>query len=197
MKRIPINDPDSIKQAVETLLQGGVAAHPTDTIYGLAADAENEAAVARVYAVKGRDPAKDLLIAVPNLDVAQRYVHITPLAKSLAQKYLPGPLSLVLARKNDAATAIGAHSGTIGIRLPAHPWMQGLMEKLDCGITSTSVNRSGAPPLADPGEIGKELGEEIDLLVDANILSGAPSTVVEARGEKPVILRQGSLFIEK
>lgn len=192
MERISAADPDAIDKAVLALRRGGIIAYPTDTIYGLGVDADNPSAVTKLYELKGRNAEKDVLIAVADLHMAKRYATITDKAMDLFHSgLLPGPISMVLPPAPNSPTSIGAQSRSIGLRLPNQPFVQTLLSKFGHAITSTSVNKSGDPPLSSPDLIAREFDGKVDVLIDAGLLSNPPSTLISFMNPDPRILREG------
>lgn len=181
-----------ITKGVEILRKGGVIAFPTDTVYGLGADAFNTRAVARVYEIKNRPENQQfpLLIA----DAKQ----LTTLAKSipeiawfLARRFWPGGLTLVLSKKNSLPAALGSQP-TIAVRIPNHPVCLALIEGLGHTITGTSANTSGQPAALTADEVGQQLKGKIDLIINGGkCRGGRESTIVDVTSEPPIILRQG------
>lgn len=185
--------------ALGALATGGVIVYPTDTVYGLGADATNAAAVALVRRIKGREAEKPILALVSGVAMLARYARMTPLAHELARRYLPGPLTLVLEAKDDSLAPIAAGDGSVGFRIPAMPFCLLLAQTFDRPITSTSVNASGMQqqPTLDAmlAQIGERAGL-ISVVCDAGTLHPRePSTIVDARGETPIVLRSGSITI--
>lgn len=177
--------------------------YPTDTIYGLGVDATDPEAVLRLKELKGRDdlPAqaggKPISIAVSDVEMLRKYAEVTPLAEKLATRFLPGKLTIVLNAKNlpDELTAGG---GTVGIRIPNHPKALELIRKLGKPITATSANVSGMPPersvekiLAQFGNKGAMIYHSAD--IPPELPESGPSTVVDARGGTPLIIREGAI----
>ena len=144
-----------IARAAETLRAGGLVAVPTETVYGLAARADSEAAVAAIYAAKGRPSFNPLIVHVASLDAARAFADFSPQAEALAQAYWPGPLTLVLPRKPEAglAAAVTAGLDTIALRMPAHPVMRRVLEETGLPLAAPSANRSGyiSPTSAESG----------------------------------------------
>jgi L-threonylcarbamoyladenylate synthase len=190
-----IHSPELIQQAVRELTAGGVVVYPTDTVYGLGADATNPAAVERVRQLKGRDAKKPILALVADLAMLEAYAKVTPLARALAGRFLPGPLTLVLEARDDRLAAIQAADGSLGFRIPDHPTCTQLIQCFGKPITSTSVNRSGEPQARQVADMVQSLQlgvATVDCLLDAGELPvSAPSTVVDARGSEIQLLREG------
>ncbi len=184
-------------QAIEALAQGELVAFPTDTVYGLGADAFNDQAVRKLYLAKGRSQEKAIPVLVANLeqfvDVIDR---TTLLAMRLVEKFWPGPLTIVLRQASDLADAISAH-GTVGVRIPDHPIAQELIRAAG-PLAVTSANRSGDPEACTAEEIETNMGEQVDLIVDGGRTPGGqPSTVVDCTQDPPRILREGPISEEE
>ncbi len=172
-----------IDQAVEILQKGGIIIFPTDTSYGLAADATNPQAIKKIYQIKGRDFNKPISVIVSDIKMAKKYAMITPLVQKLFQAFLPGPLTLVLP--------------SIGIRVPNLKLCLRLAKKLGKPYTATSANLSGQPDCYSVDQIKKQLGNKIkliDLIIDAGTLPKIPpSTVLDLTKSPPKILREGPI----
>jgi len=186
---------DAIQEAVTWIRRAGVIALPTDTLYGLAADPFRADAVARVYAVKGRDAARALpLIAA---DIAQVHAHLGPLppvAASLAARFWPGPLTLLVAAVPSLAPDVSGGTGAVGVRVPAHDLARAVCAACGHPVTATSANRSGEPATADPDAVERALGDGVDLLLDAGLApGGAPSTIVDVTVAEPRLVRAGAI----
>jgi L-threonylcarbamoyladenylate synthase len=190
----PANDVN-IARAAEILRAGGIAALPTETVYGLAADAANPKAIAKIFAVKGRSAANPLVVQVSTLEAAQKLGVFSVVAKRLAEEFWPGPLTLVLPYCGGAAVAELARGGrkTIGLRIPAQAVMLAVLEKTG-PLAVTSANRSGQAAATTAAPIAQELGDRVDIILDAGVAPlGIESTIVEVTGDKAVLLRQGAL----
>jgi L-threonylcarbamoyladenylate synthase len=183
-----------IDAAAETLRQGGVIAFPTDTVYGLGADAFNGAAVARIYDIKGRPRNNPLPLLIADIEGLAAVAGPMPaIARLLARRFWPGGLTLVLPKEN----SLPAHLATgpnIAVRVPDHPICLALIQRLGNPIIGTSANRSGQPSMLTADEVAQQLGAEIDFLVrGGRCPGGRQSTVVDVSGESPVILREGMI----
>ncbi len=184
---------EQIATCADILRRGGVAAIPTDTLYGLAACALNEAAVERVFALKGRAQAEPLPLLLADAEDIERYaVDVPDLARALAERFWPGALTLVLQRADVIPDIVSGGLDSVALRLPDHHVPRALARKLGTPITGTSANRSGGRALATAQAIRKEFGDELDLVVDAgDPPRGTSSTVVELTKGRPRILREG------
>lgn len=175
------------------LSRGGLVVHPTDTVYGLAADPFQEAAVVRVYAAKERPRELALSMAVSEVDDLFRYGVRTPLAEAFCRKNLPGPYTVVLRATPDAPRALVNRQGLVGMRIPDHP-IPRLLAKAYGPVTTTSANRHGQPSPVSCDEARAQLGEAVDLYIDAGPSPiGQESTVVDLSGPKAKVLRQGAV----
>ena len=175
------------------LAKGGLVVHPTDTVYGLAADPFQEAAVARLYAAKERPREMAVSMTVAEVDDIFRYAVRTPLAENFCRKNLPGPYTVVLRATPDAPRALVNRQGLVGLRIPDHP-IPRLIAKAYGPVTTTSANRHGQPSPTSCDEAKAQLGEAIDLYIDAGPSPiGQESTVVDLSGPKAKVLRQGAV----
>ena len=186
---------DALQEAAKWIRNGGLVALPTDTLYGLGADPFRSDAVARVFMVKGRAAGRALpLIAA---DAAQIVVHLGPLspaAERLAAKFWPGPLTLLVPAPVALVRDVTGGSGRVGVRVPANAIARAICRAAGRPITATSANRSGQPATADPEEVERTFGQDVDLLIDAGpTRGGAPSTIVDVTGPTPQLVRPGAV----
>jgi L-threonylcarbamoyladenylate synthase len=193
--------PESIQSAAQLLREGHLIGVPTETVYGLAADATNDLAVAKIYETKGRPQFNPLIVHVAFLEQARQYVDFTPLAEKLAKAFWPGPLTLVLPRLKDANIShlVSAGLDTIAIRCPAHEVMSDLISACGRPLAAPSANPSGriSPTTAQHVYDGFSGMPEPKLILDGGACQvGLESTVVDATGSEAVILRPGGLSEE-
>ncbi len=178
-------------------LKDGIVLFPTDTQYGLGVDALNADALKRLRALKGRDDGKPISVMVSDMDMAAEYAEVTPLAERLAEQFLPGKLTLVLSAKSVLPEELTAGTGTIGIRIPNHLLCLSMVRELGRPITATSANMSDKEPEKTPEKILAQFGakaSDISKVIDLGELpESLPSTVVDARTETPIILREGAI----
>ena len=193
-QRLPVNAA-AMEVAVRIIHAGGVVGMPTDTFYGLAADPFRADAVARVFAAKGRPAELALpLIAADPAQVEALIGGLPPMARALAGRFWPGPLTLVLAAPPTIAAEVTGGGGTVGVRVPAHDVACALCRACGRVLTATSANVSGEPASADPDEVERAIGSRIDLLLDAGrTAGGSPSTIVDATGSTPRLVRAGAI----
>ena len=194
-------DPAVLEQACEILHAGGVVAFPTETVYGLGADASSAAAVQRIFTIKGRPADNPLIAHVTNGEAAERMVaHMTPTAWRLAQRWWPGPLTLVVPVRQGAsgvAQSVTAGLDTVAVRAPSHPVARALLDHCRLALAAPSANRSGRPSPTSAAHVVEDFGESVDLVIDGGPCSiGLESTVVDARGDVPVVLREGAVSRE-
>lgn len=186
-------DPVLIRQAGRTLRTGGIIVFPTSGLYGLGADATNEAAVDRIFRIKHRTTDKPILVLIRHAGQLDRLVtRVSDMARQLIQRHWPGGVTFVFEARRKLPSNLTAGTGKIGIRLPAHPVAMALVASVDFPVTATSANLAGEPGCAAVKDLPSRIIVRIDLVLDAGPLAGGVgSTVVDVTGEHPVILRQG------
>ncbi len=187
-------DDAAITAAMELLRSGQIVAIPTETVYGLAADASNADAVAKIYAAKGRPDFNPLIVHVADQSAAENLAEFSPMAHQLAQAFWPGPLTLVLPLRTDAdiAGAVTAGLPTIAVRCPAHPVMQALLKKTGLNIAAPSANKSGGISPTRAEHVLAGLGGAVPMILDGGPCSaGLESTIVAVRENGWQILRPG------
>ncbi|HVZ50838.1 MAG TPA: L-threonylcarbamoyladenylate synthase [Pseudolabrys sp.] len=188
-------DAEAIKTAAACLAAGGLVAFPTETVYGLGADAGQGEAVARLYAAKGRPAFNPLIAHVADLAAARRVARFDAAAEKLAHAFWPGPLTLVLPKQPDCAVSELALAGldSVAVRVPAHPVAQALLKAFGRPVVAPSANRSGHVSPTDAAHVMADLRGRIDLIVDGGPCAvGVESTIVSCLGE-PTLLRPGGV----
>ena len=188
-------DPRGIKKAAQRVLRGGIIAFPTETFYGLAADALNEGALKKIFQVKGREEGKPLLLLVADKSWLKGLVqNISPLAERLMDRFWPGPLTLVFNASPQLSPLLTADTGKIGVRLSPHPVTQALVQAVGRAITGTSANLSGQPGTLTAREVFQSLGESLDAVLDGGKTAGGPgSTILDVSDPSPQIIREGMI----
>ncbi|HWT06378.1 MAG TPA: L-threonylcarbamoyladenylate synthase [Xanthomonadales bacterium] len=190
-----MHDDDVVARAVAVLRGGGVVAIPTETVYGLAADVANAAAIARVYAIKGRPPTHPLIVHAHDVDALDGYVAaITPELRALAARFWPGPLTAIVARGPRTPRAVTGGQDTVAVRVPEHPLARAILAAFGGALAAPSANRFGrvSPTTAD--HVRADLGGEVDLVVDGGPARvGVESTIVDLTGAVPAVLRAGAV----
>ncbi len=186
-------DPGLIRAAVEVLKRGGVLAFPTETFYGLGADGYNPDAVKRVFAAKRRPVNKPLLVLIAETAHLARVASEPPeLAYTLAREFWPGPLTLVLNGAEGLPRELTGFTGKIGVRVEGHPVAAALVRELKGTLTATSANLTGHTPALTAEDALSQLGDSVDLIIDAGeCAGGAGSTVLDLTSEPPLVLREG------
>ena len=192
--------PAAIANAVCILRRGGLVAMPTETVYGLAADAANPDAVAAIYRVKERPVFNPLIAHAASPEAAFAQGDFSPAARSLAAAFWPGPLTLVVNAVAGTTVCDLARAGldTLALRVPSHPAAQALLEAFGGPLVAPSANPSGRISPTQAGHVARDLGGRIDLIIDGGACrQGIESTVIDARGPAPVLLRRGTLTPER
>jgi len=185
----------AIRDAVAVLQRGGLVAFPTETVYGLGADASNAAAVARIYRVKGRPSDHPVIVHIGDAGQLSRWAREIPEhAAKLAARFWPGPLTLVLRRASGVGDELTGGQETIGLRIPGHPVALALLREFGGGIAAPSANRFGriSPTFAE--HVRLDLGSDIDMILDGGPCEiGIESTIVDLSRGRPVLLRPGRI----
>ena len=184
-----------LDEAVAVLKRGGLVAFPTETVYGLGADAGNAAAIGRLYAAKGRPADHPVIVHVAGMAQLNDWAReITPVARRLAQRFWPGPLTLILKRAPGVSDAVTGGQDTVGLRIPSHPVAHALLEKFGGGIAAPSANRFGRVSATLAEHVRREFGDAVDFVFDGGECDvGIESTIVDATGAAPVLLRPGHI----
>ena len=194
-----------MSDAASVLLAGGLVAFPTETVYGLGADACNEAAVARIYSVKGRPADHPLIVHVASMDGLGDWARDVPtFAISLARDFWPGPMTLIVPRSDLAGDFVTGGQDTVGVRVPAHPVALGLLEAFVAaggkGVAAPSANRFGNVSPTTAQAVAAELGDYLadgDQILDGGACDvGVESTIIDCTGDTPKILRPGAITLE-
>ena len=188
-------DFDDLEAARAVLGREGVVVYPTETLYGLGADATSAAALRRVADLKGRDAGKPILVLVASREMLGTIVARVPEgAEALMRRFWPGPLTLVLPAREGLSPLLTGGSGGIGVRISSHPLARRLVERLGHPLTSTSANPGGEAPATDVEAARRYFGTRVDAYVDGGRLAGGPpSTVLDLSGAGPVLVREGAV----
>ncbi|MBI1988131.1 MAG: threonylcarbamoyl-AMP synthase [Betaproteobacteria bacterium] len=189
-----VSDPD-IDNAVAILRRGGLVAFPTETVYGLGADARNPEALGRLYAAKGRPAGHPVIVHLADVSqLAQWARELPPAAVRLAARFWPGPLTLILPRAPAVSDAVTGGQDTVGLRIPSHPVAHALLTKFGSGVAAPSANRFGRVSATTAQHVKQEFGDAIDLVLEGGPSEiGIESTIVAVTGERPVLLRPGHI----
>jgi len=191
-------DSAAIKEAAQIIQNGGLVAFPTETVYGLGADALNAQAVARIFEVKARPRIDPLIVHVEDRKRADSYGRIPQSALALVSKFWPGPLTLIVEKRPSVPHIVTAGLNTVAIRVPAHPAALALIREADCGIAAPSANPFGYVSPTDASHVAEQLGDAVDLILDGGPCSiGLESTILSLISPTPAILRTGGTTIEE
>jgi L-threonylcarbamoyladenylate synthase len=194
---LPASSQDSIGIILQTLQAGGLVAFPTDTVYGIGALAFNEDAVKSIYFAKGRTTEKAIPILLGEAEEIDKVASVVPtLARRLAERFWPGPLTLVIPKKATLPESVSS-TDTVGVRIPDNPTTHALL-RLAGPMAVTSANISGGLSPSTAQEVFDQLGGRIELILDGGKTSGGiPSTVVDCTKSEPVILRKGPISLKE
>jgi len=196
---LPPVDPEAVARAVDVLARGGLVALPTETVYGLAADATSDAAVRAIFAAKGRPADHPVIVHVADAAAIGTWSRdAPPAAHALAQAFWPGPLTLVLRRSARVSDLITGGQDTVGLRAPGHPWAQAVLRGLGRPLAAPSANRFGrvSPTTAEHvrADLGLKPAGAVDLILDGGPCPvGIESTIVDLTGPRPRLLRHGCI----
>jgi L-threonylcarbamoyladenylate synthase len=196
---VPAN-PESIDRAASLLRDGKLVAFPTETVYGLGADATNDRAVAAIYAAKGRPQFNPLIIHAAETAALDDLIEWNETARLLASQFWPGPLTMVLPRRKNANVSLLASAGmdTLAVRIPSHPIAQQLLKSVGLPIAAPSANASGKLSPTTPVHVAESLGDKVDLiLAGGKSTIGLESTVVNLTSPMPTIFRPGGITREQ
>ncbi len=185
----------SINEAVEILNRGGVIALPTDTLYGVSANALDDKAASKVFSVKGREEFSPLPVFLSDADSLFKYGRDIPeAAVRLAELFWPGKLTIVVKKSTLIPSVVSGGLDTVGLRVPDHPTPRAVVRELGAPVTATSANISGKPALTSADKVVSELGARLDLVLDGGRLApSSPSTVIDITSDPPAILRDGAV----
>jgi L-threonylcarbamoyladenylate synthase len=188
-----------IAQAVGILRVGGLVAFPTETVYGLGADASNPDAVKRIFEAKGRPSTHPLIVHLGGAGELGRWAREIPAAaRELAERFWPGPLTLVLKRAGRVIDAVTGGQDTVGLRVPAHPVAQALLQSFGDGIAAPSANRFGRVSATTAQHVREELADRVDLILDGGACAvGIESTILDLSTGAPVLLRPGRISTDE
>jgi len=189
-------DPNAVNMATEVLRAGGIVIVPTETVYGMAALANDGAAIKRIYQIKGREPGKALLPHINGMDMAKTLGKLSPKTKTLIRRYWPGPLTLVVPAKTGASIHSLARGGmnTLALRCPDHPFTLQLIEQLGHPLVAPSANMAGEDPPTQVSAISKTITKQVDLIIDGGAgMIGQSSTLLDMCCQPPKILRHGAM----
>jgi L-threonylcarbamoyladenylate synthase len=196
--RIAKASKEAIEQAAQTIRKGGLVAFPTETVYGLGADAGNPLAVARVFEVKARPRIDPVIVHVASLESARLYGEFPLWADILMKRFWPGPLTLIVEKKPSVPSIVTAGLDTVAIRIPNHPVALELISAADCGVAAPSANPFGYVSPTEAQHVAEQLGNSIDIILDGGpCIIGVESTIVSLIDAVPCVLRVGGTPLEE
>lgn len=189
---------EDLRQAAALLRAGALVAIPTETVYGLAADALNGAAVSAIFAAKGRPADNPLIVHIADKNALPTLAaHVPPQAEALAQAYWPGPLTMIFQKSACIPNEVSAGLATVAVRMPSHPVARQLIALSGCPLAAPSANRSGSPSPTDARRVAEDMDGRIAAIVDGGTCAvGVESTVIDVSGDTVRLLRPGAITVE-
>lgn len=197
------SEPTAITRAGDALRQGGVVGMPTETVYGLAADASSEAAVRRIYEIKGRPLDHPVIVHIADAaQIDEWAVNVPDFARALVKAFWPGPLTLILPKADHVGLWLTGGQESVGLRSPSHPVAQRLLQETGLGLAAPSANRFGRVSATSAQDVADELGGYLDvdrdLILDGGVSDvGVESTIVDCTGSAPAVLRLGAITVHQ
>ncbi|GHV28734.1 threonylcarbamoyl-AMP synthase [Synergistales bacterium] len=189
--------PESVREAARIIKGGGLVAFPTETVYGLGANALSPRAVAKIFAAKGRPQDNPLILHVRGIEEAARFAEVSPLAEKLARAFWPGPLTIVMRSLDIVPLVTRAGLATVAVRAPRNDTASALIREAGLPIAAPSANRSGRPSPTTARTVAEDLGDAVDMIIDGGETEvGVESTVADATGDGVIILRPGGVTRE-
>jgi tRNA threonylcarbamoyl adenosine modification protein (Sua5/YciO/YrdC/YwlC family) len=183
--------PRLIARVAGTLRDGGIIAYPTDTTYGIGCSIFNKKGIERIYLLKQREKKKPFSFICADLSEVARYAKVSNYAFKILKRYFPGPYTFVLDASSVVPDLLVTRQKTVGVRIPANPICLAIVRELGHPVITTSANRSGDEPIGDPFQVEREMGKQLDLVVDGGLLSADVSSVVSLIDDVPSVLRKG------
>ncbi|HIH23640.1 TPA: threonylcarbamoyl-AMP synthase [Candidatus Woesearchaeota archaeon] len=188
---------DDIARAARIIRDGGIVAFPTETIYGLGANALNSSAVGKIFSAKGRPADNPLIVHIADIDMLDDITaSVPPAARALMARFWPGPLTILFERSPLLPMIVTAGLPTVAVRIPDHPMALALIKESGCPIAAPSANRSGSPSPTTAAHVRDDF-PDITILDGGHTLHGVESTVVDVRGRNPTVLRLGAITLEE
>lgn len=186
---------EDFERATDILLSGGTVIFPTDTVLGLGAVASSDEAVEKIFEIKGRDQKKPINVLIADFEDILKIAEIpTREEGKLMEKFWPGPLTIILKRKENTANTAASNGKTIGVRMPNSEITRNLIREVGFPLATTSVNLAGDEPATDFSKIDEKVKDSVDFILESDEkLSEKASTIVEFKGGKPKILREGEI----
>ena len=187
-------DIEKIKHCAEILKRGGLVAFPTETVYGLGALATDSSAAKKIYAAKGRPSDNPLIIHIAEPEDAEKYAYTSPLYYKLAKAFMPGPLTVILPKKETVPSDVTGGLDTVAVRCPSHEIARALIKETNIAIAAPSANLSGSPSPTESRHVVKDMNGRIDAIIEGGSAEiGLESTIVKADGDSLTLLRPGAI----
>lgn len=192
------SDDAALRRAADLIVRGELVAFPTETVYGLGANAFDERAVEKIFQAKGRPFGDPLIVHLPSAEFVPTVTLSVPAAaQALMRRFWPGPLTLIMPRGANVPLRVTAGRDTVAVRVPAHPVAQALLALTSLPIAAPSANKFSRPSPTSAAHVAEDLGDEIDLILDGgSTRHGVESTVLDLTGDRPTVLRPGAVTIE-
>ena len=190
-------DEKELESAAEIIRSGGLVAFPTETVYGLGADALNESAAEKIYEAKGRPSNNPLIVHISKIEDAEKYVEVDERYYKIASAFMPGPITVIMPSKKVVADSVCAGLDTLAIRCPSHPIARAFIEACDRPIAAPSANTSGRPSPTTAAHVTHDLDGKVDMIIDGGECEvGLESTIIKLEGDRCVLLRPGGVTYE-
>lgn len=185
-----------IREAVDLIRDGGVIVYPTDTVYGLGANALNPDAVLRIFKIKNRSLDQPLPVAVSSLEMAEKLAFFDDDVRKLLKALWPGALTVVVEKKPIVPSVVVGGGTSVGLRMPKHSIPLMIIQMSNLPLIATSANKHGKPSPIEANEVIKQIGSEIDLILDCEKVKGQPSTIIDLTKTVPLLIRSGPVARE-
>lgn len=188
---------DELDNVIKTIENGGVVIFPTDTVYGVAANALNEDAIKKLFDLKGRNDNKPICVLTSSLDKIKKVAHVKENEEKLINKYMPGALTIILDKKDNVSDILTSNLKTVGVRIPNHEIALSILNKLDYPLATTSANISGQEAAVKMTDLRDYFDSKVDIIIDGGITDlKVSSTIVKIEDDEIKVLREGTLKID-
>jgi L-threonylcarbamoyladenylate synthase len=194
---LKILNKENIKEASVILKNNGILAFPTETVYGLGVVAPNLENYNHLISVKKRPPEKPFTLMASNIKQVETYIEFNEISKKIIDKFMPGPLTLILKAKENIPYCVDHGTGFVGIRIPDDKFVLNLIDTVNEPLFVPSCNKSGEKPCMNTGEVIRDFNGEIDGVIDGSCENGIPSTIIKVDGKNIILIRQGKLSLEE
>lgn len=197
VKKQPLTISQDLATAVTAIINGGVVAFPTDTVYCLAASINKPEAVERIFSIKGREATKALPVLVSDIQQIRQIAEVSVLAEKLIRQFMPGALTLILKKNNSVSDIVTGGSNNVAVRIPGNGIARKIIDSVGAPVTGTSANLSGRGSVCSAIEVNKQLGEKLDVIIDNGNypISGTESTIIDVTIDPIRIIREGAISV--